>query len=106
MFTANDIYDYCRNAKQSQLESYESGDDDNDEDHQRLSTRRPNFKFNPYLIKILLFDKIMDDCLIDMLGVELEDSKSSRATIKYICHFNQKTNYFPKHTTHCFERRC
>jgi len=55
MFTANDIYDYCRNAKPCQLESYESGDDDNDEDHQRLSTGRPNFKFNLDLIKILLF---------------------------------------------------
>ena len=63
---ANDIYDYCRNAKQCQLESYGSGDDDNDEDHQRLSTRPPNVQFNLDLIKILLSDKIMNYCLIDI----------------------------------------
>ena len=77
MFTATEIYSYCRTFKNVQLESYESGA----RAAASGSSGNVHFKFELNLLKTLLADKIMNACMIDLFGVELEDSKSSDAII-------------------------
>jgi hypothetical protein len=82
-FNAKDIYDYCRedSSKKDKLVSYEGGRDD-DDDQQLSIPQRPLFKFELDIIKTLLSDKFMNDCLREMFGVELDDSQSINAIIK------------------------